>query len=153
MITHEPIIWKRFLESRMNVDIPQIRPSLDYTAESSGFEIEALVVHAAQVATAWSCVDAIDLNSHRCLESHLEVVDIKIVPGGNFIIASVRDRSNLRFYLIVYVLDTKRGSRALARFHIPHKAFDLQAQYLDRNGHQGIMISYTTRKFSGHPSN
>ena len=153
MITHEPVIWKRFLESRMNVDIPQIRPSLDYAAHSSGFEIEALVVHAAQVATAWSCVDAIDLNSHRRLESQLEVVDIKIVPGGNFIIASVRDRSNLRFYLIVYVLDTKSGSRPLARFPIPHKAFDLHAQYLDRNGHPGIMIAYTTRKFSGHPSN
>ena len=153
MLTHEPIIWKRFLESRMNIDVPQIRPSLDYSATSSGFEIEALVVHAAQVAIAWNCVDAIDLNSHRRLESQLEVVDIKIVPGGNFIIASVRDRSNLRFYLIVYVLDTKNGSRALARIHIPNKAFDLQAQYLDRNGHPGIMISYTTRKFSGHPNN
>ena len=96
MLTHEPIIWKRFLESRMNIDVPQIRPSLDYSAASSGFEIEALVVHAAQVAIAWNCVDAIDLNSHRRLESQLEVVDIKMVPGGNFIIASVRDRSNLR---------------------------------------------------------
>ena len=135
----------------MNIDVPQIRPSLDYAA--SGFEIEALVVHAAQVATAWNCVDAIDLNSHRRLDSQLEVVDIKIVPGGNFIVASVRDRSHLRFYLIVYVLDARNGSRALARFHLPHKAFDLQAQYLDRNGHHGIMISYTTRKFSGHPNN
>ena len=137
----------------MNVDIPQIRPSLDYASESAGFEIEAAVVHAAQVAIAWNCVDAINLNSHRRLDSRLEVVDIKIVPGGNFIIASVRDRSNLRFYLMVFVLDTKIGSRALARFQVPHKAFDLQAQYLDRNGHQGIMISYTTRKFSGHSSN
>jgi hypothetical protein len=87
------------------------------------------------------------LKKEEVLMANFKVVDLKLLPGGKFLVASVKDRANFRFFIQVYALDVVSGSRLLARYRVPHKAFDVQAKYMDHHRKPGIMISFTTRKF------
>ncbi|KAK7063912.1 hypothetical protein R3P38DRAFT_17160 [Favolaschia claudopus] len=145
LLTHEPVIWKRFLE-RMRTPIPPLRPTFRYSLQVTDFEAEQLVSRAISLEDNWRR-DEPRVMARQVVESHHRVLDMQLLPGGKFLIASVRDLSSHRYYITLFSLDHPKGNRAIARVPTLSKAYDLQAKYMKYNGANGIMIAYTRRAF------
>jgi hypothetical protein len=129
------------------IPLAQMRPTFDVTAPTADHEIEPLVTGACAMERAWR-LGFPHIRSQRILTGQrLKVVDLKMVPGGKFLVASVRDRVHARFFIEVYALDVMHGCRLLARLPTFYKVYDLQAKYMAHKGRAGIMISYTRRRF------
>ncbi|KAM6498570.1 hypothetical protein JOM56_006518 [Amanita muscaria] len=149
ILTHAPIIWKRFL-LRMNIPLPPFRPSFRYTHDATDHEVEHLVTRAISLDDNWrrgkTCI-----RSNKCVSTQYQVLDLVMVPGGKFLVASVKDQPGYRFNLTLYVMDHPRGIvQALARIPTISKAYFLQAKYVEWKGKRGIMIVYCRRRFQNH---
>ncbi|KAF8079203.1 hypothetical protein FPV67DRAFT_1616907 [Lyophyllum atratum] len=150
LLTHEPVIWKRFL-SHLNVPLPPLRPTFRYALEATDFEIEQLVSRAVSLEDNWRKPHP-EATSAIVFDTHYHVLDMKLLPGGRYLIASVRDA--YRCFIVVYCLDHPNGPHALARFPTQMKAFNLQAKYMNYQGKPVIMIAYVRRSFQeGGPAN
>jgi len=69
-----------------------------------------------------------------------------ILPGGDYLIASVREETRNSFALMVFVLDYRNGGALpLARTGTPAQAYNLQAKYMNLHGQNGITIAYTIK--------
>nr|GAT59839.1 predicted protein [Mycena chlorophos] len=145
LLTHEPVIWKRFLE-RMRTPIPPLRPTFRYSFQPTDFEVEQLVTRAISLEDNWR-QDTPLVKVRRTVDSHHRVLDMSLLPGGKFLVASVRDLDSHRYYLTLFSLEHPKGSCAVARLPTGSKAYDLQAKYIKYEGKQGIMIAYTKRTF------
>lgn len=67
-----------------------------------------------------------------------------ILPGGSYLVASVREETCNSFGLIVFVLDYRNGGALpLAKIDTPTQAYNLQAKYMKLHGENGIVIGYT----------
>ncbi|KAF7307253.1 hypothetical protein MIND_00519000 [Mycena indigotica] len=145
LLTHEPVIWKRFLE-RMKTPIPPLRPTFRYSFQVTDFEVEQLVTRAISLEDNWR-EDTPLVKVRRIMDSHHRVLDMSLLPGGKFLVASVRDLDSHRYYLTLFSLEHPQGCCAVARLPTGSKAYDLQAKYIKYKGKQGIMIAYTKRTF------
>ncbi|KAJ7492263.1 hypothetical protein FB451DRAFT_1122988 [Mycena latifolia] len=145
LLTHEPVIWKRFLE-RMKTPIPPLRPTFRYSLQVTDFEAEQLVSRAISLEDNWRR-DEPRVKTRKVMEAHHRVLDMRLLPGGKFLIASVRDLSSHRYYITLFSLDHPKGNRAVARVPTISKAYDLQAKYMKYRGAHGIMVAYTRRTF------
>ncbi|KAF7347521.1 hypothetical protein MVEN_01508300 [Mycena venus] len=145
LLTHEPIIWKRFLE-RMRTPIPPLRPTFRYSLQVTDFEAEQLVSRAISLEDNWRR-DEPQVKKRQVIDAHHRVLDMRLLPGGKFLIASVRDLSSHRYYITLFSLDHPKGHRAVARVPTISKAYDLQAKYMKYKGVHGIMVAYTRRTF------
>ncbi|GLB43621.1 hypothetical protein LshimejAT787_1401330 [Lyophyllum shimeji] len=150
LLTHEPVIWKRFL-SHLNVPLPPLRPTFRYALEATDFEVEQLVSRAVSLEDNWRQPHPRPTSS-IVFDTHYHVLDMKLLPGGKYLVASVRDA--YRFFIVLYCLDHPKGPHALARFATQMKAFNLQAKYMTFQGKPVIMIAYVRRSFhDGGPAN
>lgn len=131
----------------MDIPIPPLRPTFRYSLQSTDFEVEQLVTRALSLDDNWRKVYP-DICSRQVVLVHYQVLDMKLLPGGKYLIASVKDASSYRFYIVVYSLDHPSGPRALARVPTLAKAYDLQVKYMKYKGAQGIMVAYTRRTFT-----
>lgn len=145
LLTHHPFIWKRYMR-RLQVPLAQLRPSFKFSEKSSNYEIEFLVTRACALDRSWRR-NFPKVEKRRVLTTQYQIIDLKFLPGGKFLVASARDRSNTRFYILLYALDIMNGSRLLARLPTYFKVYELQAHYMKYSGRPGIMISYTRRRF------
>ncbi|KAJ7897250.1 hypothetical protein B0H14DRAFT_398673 [Mycena olivaceomarginata] len=145
LLTHEPVIWKRFLE-RMRTPIPPLRPTFRYSLQATDFEAEQLVSRGISLDDNWRR-DEPRVKMRQVIDAHHRVLDMKLLPGGKFLIASVRDLSSHRYYITLFSLDHPQGNRAVARVPTISKAYDLQAKYMKYKGAHGIMVAYTRRTF------
>ncbi|KAJ7922792.1 hypothetical protein B0H13DRAFT_2317025 [Mycena leptocephala] len=125
LLTHEPIIWKRFLE-RMRTPIPPLRPTFRYSLQVTDFEAEQLVSRGISLDDNWRR-DEPRVKTRQVIDAHHRVLDMKLLPGGKFLLASVRDLSSHRYYITLFSLDHPKGNRAVARVPTISKAYDLQA--------------------------
>ena len=145
-LTHQPIIWKRFLR-HLSVPIPPLPPTSRYGLGELDFEAERLVFRAISLDDNWRSFSP---KTYRCqrLKIYNQVLAMTVLPGGKYLVASVRDTGCNRYAIMVFVLDhATRGSIALAKTPTKSKAYNLQAKYLAYNGVQGIAIAYIRRKF------
>lgn len=145
LLTHEPVIWKRYLNF-ITFPVCPLRPTFNPTDPAANYEFETLVTSACALYRSWA-VGLPKIRSEDILVARNKIVDLKLLPGGKFLVASVKDRNNFRFFIHVYAMDVMYGSRLLARFPTYYKVYDLQAKYMDYKGKPGIMISYTRRRF------
>ncbi|KAJ6609327.1 hypothetical protein B0H10DRAFT_1954660 [Mycena sp. CBHHK59/15] len=145
LLTHEPIIWKRFLE-RMRTPIPPLRPTFRYSLQATDFEPEQLVSRAISLDDNWRRNEP-EVKKRKVITAHHRVLDMQLLPGGKFLVASVRDLSSHRYYITLFSLDHPKGNRAVARVPTVSKAYDLQAKYIKFGETQGIMVAYTRRTF------
>ncbi|KAF8963901.1 hypothetical protein BDZ97DRAFT_1919431 [Flammula alnicola] len=150
LLTHEPTIWRRYMRRLHGIPLSQLRPTFQFNHPMANHEIEHLVTTACALERSWRSGFP-NIRSVRILLTQYKVVDLKLVPGGKFLVASVKDRSNFRFFIMVYALDVMYGCRLLARLPTFFKVYDLQAKYLEHDGRPGIMISYTRRRFKYGP--
>jgi hypothetical protein len=145
LLTHEPIIWKRFLE-RMNIPIPPLRPTFRYSLQATDFEVEQLVTRAISLDDNWRKIYP-EICRRQITNAHNNVLDMKLLPGGKYLVASVKDAASYRYYITIFLLDHPSGHKVLARVPTDAKAHHLQAKYMTFNGKQGIMIAYIRRTF------
>lgn len=147
LLTHEPIIWRRYMQSLHGIPVSTLRPTFRFTTVEANHEIEHIVTSACVMERSWKRGFPHIRSERILIGQHLKIVDLKMVPGGKFLVASVRDRLQDRFYIEVYALDVMHGCRLLARMSTFYKVYDIQAKYMHHNGRPGIMISYTRRRF------
>lgn len=140
-LTHEPLIWKRFLRE-LRIPLPPIRPTLDPYVRSSEYEFEHLVSRAISLEDNWRKRNP-PVTSAISFDASLQVLDMKLLPGGKYLVASIRDR--YRFFIALYHLDHPCGPHILARCQTPTKADQLQAKYLKYQEKPVIMIAYVCR--------
>lgn len=145
LLTHEPIIWKRFL-CRLSIPIPPIRPTFRYTLEATDFEIEQLVTRSISLEENWRSPQP-KIVCTQAIFAYYTVLDLHILPGGKYLIASVKDSGNYRFFLVIFCLDHPNGPRPLARYPVKSKALHLQAKYMKYKGQHVVIISFVCRSF------
>ncbi|RXW17029.1 hypothetical protein EST38_g8822 [Candolleomyces aberdarensis] len=145
LLTHQPIIWRRFL-IRMDFPIPPLRPTFEYTLPLTDYEIEQLVTQAITVDDNWRSPTP-KIYNRRLLNGFYMINDLCLLPGGKYLVASVVDRNCSHWYwLYLYVLDSPWGPRPVARIQTLSKAYNIQAKYVKlRAGEDGILVAYTRR--------
>jgi hypothetical protein len=75
-----------------------------------------------------------------------EVMSMKIVPGGKYVVASIRVAPN-RYALMLLMMEHRvKTAYPVARMAIASKAYKLEAKYMRYETEMGIMISYVRRE-------
>ncbi len=145
--TTDPVVWKRMLE-HTQYQLPPLPPTKRYSfANLSSTEAERLFTRASTLKRYWDkaqvpCARRWDIDSHRI------VLEIALLPGGQYLVAAMADRSRTRFSIEVFTSDFDYSlGFPLARLESSTKAFDLRAKYMTIHGEQGIVIGYVTRTY------
>ncbi|EKM83949.1 hypothetical protein AGABI1DRAFT_124275 [Agaricus bisporus var. burnettii JB137-S8] len=145
LITHEPSIWGRFLQRMNHHPAVNLRPDIDYT--NNYYEIEQIVSRTVSLDDNWRNPKP-KVIDRFLVETHYQVLDMVLLPGGKYLCASIKDRGNFRYYIALYVLDHPSGPQAIARVPVHTKAFKLTAKYLRVNGQYGIIVSCVRRRYA-----
>jgi hypothetical protein len=132
----------------MNIPLPPLPPTSRYSLGNLGFEVEKMVFRAISLDDNWRSY-APKLYQTQVVKVYDQVQDMTVLPGGKYLVASVRDTGNKRYAIIVYVMDHCGHNVALAKTPTKSKAYNLQAKYMTHRGVQGITISYIRREFKG----
>ncbi|TFK26672.1 hypothetical protein FA15DRAFT_588002 [Coprinopsis marcescibilis] len=146
LLTHEPIIWRRFL-NRMHLPIPPLRPSFRYSMSITDYEIEQLVIQSITVDDNWRRSNP-RIMDHWHMRSHFKVRDMFLMPGGKYLITSEQTLDGKSFYLVIYNLDHPFGPRALCRIQTFEVAHGIEAKYMELySSETGMVIAYKRRRF------
>ena len=71
---------------------------------------------------------------------------MKVVPGGKYVVASVREGTN-RYALVLLMMEHRvRIAYPVAKISTSSKAYKLEAKYMRYGTEMGIMISYVRRE-------
>ncbi|KIK62242.1 hypothetical protein GYMLUDRAFT_260384 [Collybiopsis luxurians FD-317 M1] len=144
LITHEPIIWKRFLV-RLSIPIPPLRPSLRWSLDLNNFQIEQMVAKAICADDNWRRLSP-KLAHTTAQFAYYEIVEMKLLPGGQYMVASVKDTASRVFHICIFCLDHPESNfPPLAKLPLPSKAINIEARFLTHHGRQGIMVMYSLR--------
>lgn len=107
--------------------------------------MEQLVVKAICADDNWRRISP-KLSSSRVVFAFNQVIEMKLLPGGQYMVASMQDTSRHRFFICIFCLDHPESNfPPLARLPLPSKAINLEARFLSYGGKQGIMIMYSQR--------
>jgi hypothetical protein len=148
ILTHEPIIWKRFLQ-RMDIPLPPFRPTYRWALSRTDYEVEQLVIQAITADDNWRRSDPRMLDVRHVSTGPYKVTDMYLLPGGRYLITSCQTLDKEHFHLAVWALDHPSGPRELARIPTLAEAFRLEAKVMDLlPGEQGLIISYVRRIFN-----
>jgi hypothetical protein len=140
------MLWKRFLYG-MSIPHEPLRPTFRNTIDEGTFEIEKLVTRAVSVDDNWRHLTP-KLHHNQLVVAHYKVLEMSLLPGGKYLVASMKDSRAYRYFLTVFAIEhanTKDGCRALARYELDVKAYNIQAKYMKYRGVQGVMISFLQR--------
>ncbi|KAJ3005620.1 hypothetical protein NUW54_g4259 [Trametes sanguinea] len=113
-LTHHAAVWKRLLR-HTDVPLPPLPPTARHTpSRMSGFEVERLLCRAYSQHINWS------KHNPRCFSewtfnSHHRVLEMALVPGGRYLVASVTDPMETTYSLVVFAIDVNRRCRPIAK--------------------------------------
>ncbi|OCH90541.1 hypothetical protein OBBRIDRAFT_877134 [Obba rivulosa] len=146
-LTHHGTVWKQLLR-RSRIPLPPVPPTTRNSLEQlNGFEVERLLSRAYSVDKAWNS-DNIRPYVHWQFPTYAHVLSMVVLPGGQFLVASVTDDYRHHYGVMVYTMDHRLGRCvAQARTETATKAYHLQAKYLSFKGELGIAIAYVRRDF------
>jgi hypothetical protein len=83
---------------------------------------------------------------NAAVEAFHHVQSMEILPGGKYLVASVRDETRNCYGVMIFALDYRiGGALALAKTSTPTKPYNLQAKYMIYEHLKGIVIAYTLR--------
>jgi hypothetical protein len=126
--------------------IMYLRPTLDYTDKDMYYEAEQIVTRTISLDDNWRDSKP-KVISRMLFETHYEVLDMSLLPGGKYMVASVKGKGSYRYYLVLYILDHPSGPRAIARVETFAKAFHVQTRYMKMDGELGIAMTCVRRRF------
>jgi len=127
-----------------------LRPTFDYSNKDTYYEAEQIVTRTISLDDNWRAHQP-KVITRVLLEMHYEVLDMSLLPGGKYMVASVRNKGSYRYYFILYILDHPSGPRAIARVETFAKVFRIQTQYMKIHGKYSILITCVRRCFYDHP--
>ncbi|KAI1792042.1 hypothetical protein LXA43DRAFT_1009034, partial [Ganoderma leucocontextum] len=130
--------------------LPPVPPTERYSlAYLSHIEIERLLTRSVSLPTQW------DHDQPKCMrrweidaQPERKVLEMALLPGGQYLVASVKDRNPTRHSIEVFASDFQYSvGFPFARFTTPTKAFHLRAKYLTIHGQPGIATAYIRRDY------
>ena len=129
-----------------HLPLPPLPPTIRYSFLSlSSLEAEHLVVRALAAEANWRSTMPKAYNAWRFSE-YADEMSMKIVPGGKYVIASVREETN-RYALMLFMMEHRvKTAYPVAKIVTPSKAYKLEAKYMHYETEMGIMISYVRRE-------
>ena len=143
----QPAVWKRILASTQH-RLPPVPPTERYSlANLSRLEAERLLTRSISLAAQW------DQEEPRCMrrweiDAQRKVLEMALLPGGQYLVASVKDRNPTRHSIEVFASDFQYSTGfPFARFTTLTKAFHLRARYLTIHEQPGIAIAYVRRDY------
>ena len=142
-LTHHPVIWKRLLR-RTTVPLPPAAPS-ERNKALTGLEAERLLVRAHSLELNWKRRNPRTLRAWS-FESHFHATSMTLLPGGQYLVASVSNSSRSRYSVTLFSMDNN-PPRALAAFPLETKAYDIQAKYMTIHGKPSIVFAFLQRNY------
>ena len=139
------MVWKRILRT-FHLPLPPLPPTTRYSFPSlSSLETERLIIRALAAEANWRSSMPKAYKAWRFC-AYADVMSMKIVPGGKYIVASVREGTN-RYALILFMMEHRvKTAYPVAKMTTPSKAYKLEAKYMRYGTEMGIMISYVRRE-------
>jgi hypothetical protein len=139
------MVWKRILRT-FHLPLPPLPPTIRYSFPSlSSLEAERLVIRALAAEANWRSTMPKTYKAWR-FSAYADVMSMKIVPGGKYVVASVREGTN-RYALVLFMMEHRvKTAYPVAKMAIPSKAYKLEAKYMRYETEMGIMISYVRRE-------
>lgn len=143
-LTHHAVLWKRLLRST-ELPIPPVPPTSRHSLKNlSAFEAERLMVRAASLAWCWQWTtpqvfDAWKFEAYHCVKQMV------LLPGSQYMVASVCETNGTNWSLVVYVMDGRYNVVPIAKMPTDTKAYNVVAKYLTIDGVDGITIAYIRR--------
>jgi hypothetical protein len=139
------MVWKRILRA-FHLPLPPLPPTIPYSFSAlSSLEAERLVIRALAAEANWRSTMPKAYKAWRfCVFA--DVMSMKIVPGGKYVIASIREGPN-RYALMLLMMEHRvKTAYPVAKISIRSKAYNLDAKYMRYESEMGIMISYVRRE-------
>lgn len=139
------MVWKRILRT-FHLPLPPLPPTIRYSFPSlSSLEAERLVIRALAAEANWRSTMPKSYKAWR-FSAYADVMSMKIVPGGKYIVASVREGTN-RYALMLFMMEHRvKLAYPVAKMATASKAYKLEAKYMRYEAEMGIMISYVRRE-------
>ncbi|KIP03150.1 hypothetical protein PHLGIDRAFT_498120 [Phlebiopsis gigantea 11061_1 CR5-6] len=151
-LTRHVVVWKRLLQSTSSLVPPLLRPKNPPAAESSAHDLERIVVSAHALDKAWQNPAAAPRQWH--FNAHWSVREMAVVPGGEFLVASVSDGADSgtkenECAVVVYAMDTRSTTVVVPVIWLstPGVAHDLSARSLCMDKVDGIAVTYVNREW------
>jgi hypothetical protein len=139
------MVWKRILRA-FHLPLPPLPPTDPYSFSAlSGLEAERLVIRALAAEANWrSTIPQPYKDWMFCVFA--DVMSMKIVPGGKYVVASIREVAN-RYALVLLMMEHRvKTAYPVAKIFIRSKAYKLDAKYMRYETKMGIIISYVCRE-------
>jgi hypothetical protein len=139
------MVWKRILRT-FHLPLPPLPPTIRYSFPSlSSLEAERLVIRALAAEANWRSTMPKAYKAWR-FSAYGDVMSMKVVPGGKYVVASVREGTN-RYALMLFMMEHRvKTAYPVAKMPTPSKAYKLEAKYMRYETEMGIMISYVRRE-------
>ncbi|CAL1694545.1 unnamed protein product [Somion occarium] len=145
--TLEKSLWIRLLRT-MTCPLHPLPANSRYSLNGlTPLELERLVTRSLSLENLWRDQNPDSFNLYiRGFNLAREILNMTILPGGRYLVASIRQFD--RYSIMLLVMDHARGVIPLADTgRLPSKAFRIQAKYVPVNGQHGILISYVCRDY------
>ncbi|TFY68765.1 hypothetical protein EVG20_g3431 [Dentipellis fragilis] len=143
-LTRTPRLWKQILRS-VKFALPPLPPIGPYSFANLGsIEIERLIVCSLTLDANWrSEKPIISKGSVHAIDAHHEVLSMKLLPGGQYMIALVHDAKEKSYALMLFVMGHEIfNARRIANWSVETKPYHIEAKYMPHKGEMGIMIAY-----------
>jgi hypothetical protein len=139
------MVWKRILRT-FHLQLPPLPPTVRYSFPAlSATEAERLVTRALSAEANWrSTVPKAYKAWMFCV--YAEVMSMKIIPGGKYVLVSIREGTN-RYALLLLMMEHRvKTAYPVAKIVTASKAYKIEAKYMRYESEMGIMISYVRRE-------
>lgn len=143
-LTHHPAVWKRLLRS-LSLPLPPLPPTSRHDfANLTSLEVERLYIRAYSLDRNWR-LRSPGVMGMWSFDLPYHVAEMVLLPGGQYLVASVSDASKLQWDILLCSLDSRYTVISIAKTPTKTKAYNLQARYLTVDGVPGITIAYVRR--------
>ncbi|PBK61641.1 hypothetical protein ARMSODRAFT_964802 [Armillaria solidipes] len=145
-ITHDFVVWRR-MAKRFRFPLPLIHPPFQHTP-ARDYHLERALIRAYSLEKNWKIGPCIRFT--YLIETPAEkVLEVALLPGGKYLIASMADVNDYKYYLAVFDVDEtpKHRNNLLAKITLPSRAYQLRARFMHYQGEQCIVVFYVRRGY------
>ncbi|KAG7446726.1 uncharacterized protein BT62DRAFT_83554 [Guyanagaster necrorhizus] len=145
-LTHDFMLWKRMLK-KVHLPLPLSHPPFQHTP-ARDHHLERALIRASSLEKNWIVEPCIRFT--YILETPGDkVLEVSLLPGGKYLVASMADVKDYRYYLAIFDVDETPAERnnLLAKIALPSRAYHLRAKFMHYQGEQRIMIFYVRRGY------
>lgn len=145
LLTRKASIWKCLLPYIRHLPhhLAPLPPSNAYNLHSlTSFDLETVITRAISYDLAWKKDTVTPHASYGCTSYH-HIEEIVILPGGHFLLSSVKSHSG-EYGLIIWAVQHPATQKPVALLYrqTEVKAYALTARYMTVRGKKGITVSF-----------